>query len=495
MVEHARLHEQLLRERERAAGIAREQRARRQRGGWVQVDRGLAQAAIIAVCDALAMDEPVLESVRASGVLAAGERYVVLVSGGRDSVCLLDVVATIATPGKVTALHVDYGLRGEESDGDRRHVCGLCERLEVSLEVVTAPPPPSSGNLQAWARDLRYARAALLAGAEGIVATGHTASDQVETVLYRLAASPGRRALLGMSAREGRLVRPLLHLTREQTAAHCRARGLGWREDSSNGDSERFARARVRHEVLPALRAVHPAAEQNLLRSVELLRAEAEVLSEVVAVALAGRDRIALTRLAELPPALARLVVIRLAEDAAGSPTGAVGERLGELLALAPSGGSASLDVGGGVRAVVEYGVLRFERAANSAAPRATSLSVPGSAEFGRWRLHATLAAVESWSPAQDCESASIDADALGGEALTIRAWRAGDRMRPLGLDGSKSLADLFSDRRVPRGRRGTLPLVLCGAQIAWVPGVAVAEEFRVGAATRRLAVLQAEHL
>jgi len=450
--------------------------------------------AIIAVWHAVAMDGLVVESVRGGGVLDATRRHVVLVSGGRDSVCLLDVMAELCTPARLTALHVDYGLRGEESDGDREHVRELCARLGVSLELLEAPPPPRSGNLQAWARDLRYARATLLAGADAAIATGHTASDQAETVLYRLAASPGRRALLGMSAREGRLVRPLLGLTREQTAAHCRARGLGWREDSSNDDTDRFARARVRHGVLPQLRAVHPAAERNLLRSVELLAAEAEVLNEVVAVALAGRERIALTRLEQLPPALARLVVIRLAEDAAGAPAGAIGERVGELLELAPGGGSASLDVGAGVRAVVEYGVLRFERATAAAAvPRETSLAVPGTAEFGRWVLHATIASAEAWSPGQAGDDVSIDADRLGEAPLTIRSWRAGDRMRPLGLGGTKTLADLFAARRIPRADRATIPLVLSAEAIAWVPGVATAEDFRVRADTRRLAVLHAE--
>jgi tRNA(Ile)-lysidine synthase len=418
----------------------------------------------------------------------------VLVSGGRDSVCLLDVMAQLCTPARLTALHVDYGLRGEESDGDAAYVRELCASLGVGLELVAAPPPPRSGNLQAWARDLRYARAALLAGADAAIATGHTASDQIETVLYRLAASPGRRALLGMAAREGRLVRPLLALTREQTAAHCRARGLAWRDDSSNEDAERFARARVRHGVLPQLRAVHPAAERNLLRSVELLAAEAEVLNEVVAVALAGRDRIALRRLQALPPALARLVALRLAEDVAGAPVGAIGERLGELLALAPGGGSATLDVGAGVRAVVEYGVLRFEGTAAAAAiPAPTSLAVPGSAEFGRWVLKASISQAAAKAPGLLAEEVSVDADRLGAAPLTVRAWRAGDRMRPLGLGGSKTLADLFADRRIPRASRATIPLVVCGSQIAWVPGVASAEDFRVRADTRRLAVLHAE--
>ena len=436
----------------------------------------------------------VLESVRARGVIAAERRHVVLVSGGRDSVCLLDVMAAICTPARLVALHVDYGLRGEESDGDARHVRELCEQLGVRLELVAAPPPPRSGNLQAWARDLRYSRAMLLAAGEERIATGHTASDQAETVLYRLAASPGRRALLGMAPSEGRLVRPLLHLTREQTAGHCRARGLGWRDDSSNDDAERFARARVRHRVLPALRELHPAAERNLLRSIELLRAESEVLDEVVAVALAGRDRIALSRLRELPPALARLVVIRLAQDAAGGPAGGVGDRLAELLELGAAGGSAGLDVGAGVRALVEYGVLRFERAAPAAAaPAQTSLAVPGSAQFGHWRLHAAIAGAEGQAQAPAGEEVAVDADSLGAQALTVRAWRPGDRMRPLGMAGTKTLADIFSDRRVPRAQRATLPLLLSGERIAWIPGVASAEEFRVGPATRRLAVLSAQ--
>ena len=138
----------------------------------------------------------------------------------------------------------------------------------------------------------------------GRVATGHTASDQVETILYRLAASPGRRALLGMPAREGRLVRPLLELTREQTAAYCRARGLSWREDSSNED-ERYARARVRGGLVPALRAVHPAAEANVLRTARLLRDETELLDELVDAELRGASSIALERLRE-PAAGAR---------------------------------------------------------------------------------------------------------------------------------------------------------------------------------------------
>jgi tRNA(Ile)-lysidine synthase len=453
--------------------------------------------------------ERVRAAVAATGLLRPGDGLVVLVSGGRDSVCLLDVAVAVCGPGRLLALHVDYGLRGAESDGDAEHVRALCARLAVELELRRAPPPPPAGNRQAWARDLRYAAALSRARArDGRIAAGHTATDQAETILYRLAASPGRRALLGMAAADGLLVRPLLGVTRAQTGDYCRARGLAWREDATNADG-RYARGRCRHGLAAALAELHPAAEANLVRSATLLREEAAVLDEVVDTALAGRRRIALERLAALPPALARLVVVRLAEDALGGLVPGVGARVGELLALAPAGGSAELDVGGGCRAVVEYGVLRFEAADSGPALEPVALAVPGTAGFGAWRLEAELgadgAAELARRPAGAAGSPSrwtaapaggpvglLDADALAPGGLTVRGWRAGDRMAPLGLGGTKSLADLFSDRRVPRSERRTLPIVSCGSDVAWVPGVATSERYRVGRDTARTVVLRA---
>jgi tRNA(Ile)-lysidine synthase len=302
----------------------------------------------------------VLDRVRRTGLLEPGAPVVVLLSGGRDSVCLLDCAVALAGAPAVRALHVNYGLRSE-ADADEEHCRALCARLGVPLAVERAAREAredgaAAGNLQAWARDVRLghgARAARAAGA--LLATGHTATDQAETVLYRLAASPGRRALLGMAPREGLLVRPLLGVTREDTAEHCRARGLAWREDASNADPA-FARNRVRAELLPILRGLHPSAERNLVRTAELLRDEAEVLDGLVATALAGRDRIAVEHLALLPRALARLIVRRLAQDAVGGLCSRVPARLDDILAL--DGGA--LDLGDGVRAVVEAGMLRM---------------------------------------------------------------------------------------------------------------------------------------
>jgi tRNA(Ile)-lysidine synthase len=339
--------------------------------------------------------EELRAEVRAGGLLGGGDAggadraLVAMLSGGRDSVCLLDVAVALRGAKAVRALHVDYGLR-EAAREDERHCVALCEQLGVELAVLRADDPPPTGNLQAWARELRYEAAERLAatldgdgdGERAAIATGHTASDQVETILYRLAASPGRRALLGMAPREGRIVRPLLDVTRERTAAYCRARGLAWREDESNVD-ERFARVRARERVVPALRELHPAAERNVLRTARLLREEAELLDRLIEAELGGEARIALTRLAEMPPALARMVLVRLAEQAVGGYVPQAGERVAELLALGARGGRAELHLGGRACAIVADGVLTIRRLApdetsmrgQGATPRSTSRS------------------------------------------------------------------------------------------------------------------------
>jgi tRNA(Ile)-lysidine synthase len=311
--------------------------------------------------------EAMLERVREEGLLAAGASVVAMLSGGRDSVCLLDLAARALGPAQVTALHVNYGLR-DDAPKDEDHCAALCERLGVRLEVQRPQRPEGPGNLQAWARDARYAAAARLAlPADASIATGHTADDQVETILYRLASSPSRRALLGMRPRDGKLVRPLLGFGREQTTAYCEERELPWRDDPTNAE-EGFARNRVRHSLVPALAAIHPAATRNVLRTAALLRDEAEVLDGLVAAELegengSGRNTISLERLAALPPALRRLVVQRLADAAAGRPVAGAARHAEEVAALRRTG-TAMLDLGGGIRAVAERGVLRAEQVA-----------------------------------------------------------------------------------------------------------------------------------
>jgi tRNA(Ile)-lysidine synthase len=409
-------------------------------------------------------------------LLVAGRPVVVLLSGGRDSVCLLDAAVTRGTA--VSVLHVNYGLRAQAGE-DEAFCRALCERLGVPL-TVHAPAARPRGNVQAWARAERYGAAEAFTGD---IAVGHTATDQVETVLYRLAASPGRRALLGMRPRDGRVIRPLLDMTRDETAAHCRARGLAWREDASNDDPV-YARNRARAGLVPALRELHPAAEANVLRTLAILRDEAEVLDALLADA---------GPFADLPAALQRLVLQRLADEAWAEQHAecrvprtwgretrhsapAVGSRAAAVAEVARRGGTHHLDLGGGLRAVTEYGRVRVELAAAAPAPGPVTLPIPGAVAWGEHELRAERGA----------DLAIGDGTLAGvGDQVEVRAWRPGDRMQPLGLGGSRTLQDLFTDRKVPRAQRHALPVVLARGEIAWVPGVATGERFRVTAATR----------
>lgn len=309
--------------------------------------------------------DELLERIVSGGLIAPPAPLVAMLSGGRDSICMLDLAVRARTPAEVTALHVNYGLRAE-ADEDERHCAELCERLGVALEVERPRRPEGSGNLQAWAREARYAAAARLAeGSDASILTGHTADDQVETILYRLASSPSRRALLGMRPRDGRLVRPLLGTTRAETTAYCEARGLAWRDDASNAEST-YARNRLRQGLIPALDEIHPAARENVLRTAALLRDEAELLDSLVDAELSGGEgarpgTVSQERFAELHPALRRLVLQRLADSAAGRPVPGAA-RFAEQVAGLRRTGTAMLDLGSGVRAVAEAGVLRAER-------------------------------------------------------------------------------------------------------------------------------------
>ncbi len=417
----------------------------------------------------------VLERVRSTGLLAPDQPVLVLLSGGRDSTCLLDLAVRIAGADCVSALHVNYGLRAE-ADGDQGHCEAVAATLGVSLDVLRTAPP-GRGNLQAWAREERYRAAGQLAGERGAdIAVGHTATDQVETVLYRLASSPSRRALLGMREREGRVLRPLLRVTRDETAAYCRTRGLSWREDASN-EGQRFARSRIRGGLVPALREVHPAAEANVLALLERLCGEQDALEALVEDVLAGERRVSLARLRELPAPIGRLVVQHLADEAAGGFAPGAAGRAAEILALSDRG-TVQLDLPAGVRAVVEYGTLRCEPRGPAPAAVATArLPVPGRVRFGESEVVCELVAPERGPGV-------LDRARLGGELL-VRSWRHGDRMAPLGLRGTKSLQDLFTARRVPRLMRDRIAVIESGGEIAWVAGVATSERFKVTEATR----------
>jgi tRNA(Ile)-lysidine synthase len=363
-------------------------------------------------------------------MIEPGKPLLVLLSGGADSVCLLHLA--LEKGADVSVLHVNYGLR-ESADEDEQ----FCRELFPSLIVEKVRLGP--GNMQAQAREARYALAEKHAA--GDYATGHTMSDQAETVLMRLCSSPGRKGLLGMAPRRGRLVRPLLGMTRADTEAWCRERGLGWRTDPTNADPS-FTRARVRHELLPLLERVAPGAERTIAETARLLRDEGEALDALVP------DTDALEEIAALPAALGRLALRRLA----GAPI-----RTDELLAAAGRGGTTTLDVGHGLRAVVEYGRVRFDSGPPAKHVEAIRVTEAGDVQFGSWKVHLPSPAV-------------------------VRSWQPGDRVKTKG--GTKKLQDLFTDSKIPREERGQVPVVERDGEVVCVGDLVLANGFsarRVG--------------
>jgi tRNA(Ile)-lysidine synthase len=425
--------------------------------------------------------EALADAVEAGGLITRRGSGVVLVSGGPDSACAAAAAVALCGPESIAGVHLNYGLR-PDSDADERAARSLCAQLRIDLHVER--PELGRGNVQARAREARYAAAERLRRKLGWdwVATGHTRSDVAETFLYRLAVSPGVRPLLGLAPRSGAVVRPLHSISGEETRAVAVEAELPFVEDASN-DSPRYARNRIRHEIVPRLAEIGPEAERNIAATHAELIEEAELLAGLVADSLAaagaggGATAIATAELERMPAGLRRLALRELAERAAGRRIALNRGHAARIATLAARPEGGEVEVGGGLSAHCEAGTVRFGPSAAPAPPESVRMSVPGSARFGEWELRAELqdGSVEPAGPGL----ATLDAAALGSE-VEIRAWRSGDRIRPLGLGGSKTLQDLFTDRGVPRSVRSRIPVVTAGGRVAWVAGVAVSEEFRL---------------
>jgi tRNA(Ile)-lysidine synthase len=388
-------------------------------------------------------------------LLAEGEPVLVLVSGGADSTLLAHALHELGHP--LETLHVKHGLRGAESASDAEACRALAARLAVphrELDGLVVPGPGS----EARARLLRRAAAdAVRAGRA--VATGHTRDDRVETILYRLAASPGSSAFAALPAADGDgRVRPLLELGRDEVRDALRRARIGWREDSSNADPA-FARNRVRLELLPAFRSLHPAAEANLLRTAALL-AEDDAALDTLAAELLCEGGLSTAAVAAAPPPVVRRALRRVAGFPAPRPVAA--ERLGALARA--RAGAGTVPLGAGRVAERRYGTIVIVRGGQPAPPpNEVALEVPGRTVYGDAVVLCALAADER---ALDAELAPL---------LVVRAPRAGER-----LPGTRrTIARMLLEARVPRGERARYPVVSAHGEAVALPGIAVAAALR----------------
>ncbi|MCK6554634.1 tRNA lysidine(34) synthetase TilS [Candidatus Binatia bacterium] len=299
------------------------------------------------------------------GMVAPGDRVLVAVSGGADSVALLGALAAMAPRLEVTlhAAHLHHGVRGAEADRDAAVAATVAERCGVSFTVERATDLPAGANFEARARARRYAFLRRVARIEGCarVATGHTRDDQAETLLMRLVRGAGRRGLGGMEpVRDGWLIRPLLACSRGDVLAFLAARGLPWCEDASN-DDRHFLRNRVRHEVLPLLRALNPSIDAVLAATAGVLATEDRWLDDVVESRVPLGGSLPVAGMAGLPLAL-RVRVVRLwLRRQRGHLRGLGRVHLEDMAALAVgSRGRALVPVPGGGAVERRSGALRF---------------------------------------------------------------------------------------------------------------------------------------
>ncbi len=448
----------------------------------------------------------------------AGSRVIVALSGGADSVALCHFLVKNAEELQITveAAHLNHGLRGQESDADEQFVRALCREWGIPLvceRLVTEKAHPSEAEL----REKRYEFLWRAAGG-GYLATAHTLTDSCETLLLHLARGARLGGLRGIPPRRGRLLRPLLGLTREQIEAYCRENGLIWREDSSNA-TDAYARNRLRHGALPALRSVNPAAE----RAMEALMQEAGELYSYLDAQAAGL-------LAEAALSVERSVepgekvegcwdttILSAAPDvllrhALGGLLAPYGDRSAARIRLAAecvrSGGAVEWCAGVRLRCRngrVTIGTVVADQPENvtfcvpacegvfHCAPGVTVRICRRDVQPGQPEIHVACENGEigkknrkihkkDLNNCLDCDkiSAILSARAADGEDAVpeLRFRREKDRFRPGRGRGEKSLRKWFNEIACPVEERGRLPLLAVGSQVLWLAGSGAAEGF-----------------
>jgi len=446
------------------------------------------------------------------GLIPANARVLVAVSGGPDSVGLLAVLQELGhsrhIPGlALHAAHMNYGLRGRESDEDAAFVSRLGTRFGIPVHVERADLDGLRGaSLQAHARHCRYAFFERLCRSHGLshIATGHTADDQAETILMWLLRGCGPKGLAGIPImREGRIIRPLLHVRRSEILDYLATRALTYRSDSSNA-TRIYQRNRIRHDLLPQLQAFNPRLVEAFVRTAELLREEAALLEEVeqaqwsaiLIESTPGRVVLDGEGFAQTPVALQRRLVRRAWKAVRGNSAGLTYRHVASVLRqFVERTGEASVNLPGGICAgrlgnrVIMESDHRQTMDDDPPWEAGVPLPVPGSVALGQGRR--VRAEVASHSP--EAEDAGPDrlrftmcAD-VSQTTLIVRRRQPGDWFCPTGMAGrKKKLQDFFVDQKVPRRRRDQVPLVVAPGGIVWVGGYRGDERFRLRSHTSR---------
>lgn len=432
--------------------------------------------------------ELVADGLRAVGIEPATRpRILSCLSGGSDSTFLAWALCEIGC--EVIAFHLDHGLRSD-SDQDAQAAASIAEVLGIPIHSMATTIEVAPGTSpETAAREARYAIAEQTADDVGAdwIATGHTADDQVETFFINLARGAGLDGLAAIPPRRGRIVRPMLAVSREIARQVCEAHGFMYVDDPSNTDTS-ILRNKIRHELVPKLaETLGPGYRDAMLRQFTYLRGDAELLNALAdaklkhSTTLAGGLAIAIEAeaLAGLNKALARRMV-RRALTGIGVETPPAGRFVEDAIMSAQKGGSS--DLGGGyiARREGEYLVIRPGRLP---VPDPARGSIPGRIESPFLGIAVTGELVEAPETWEEEPGVAWIASKNAG-MFTLRTPREGERFAPLGMKGSKPLADFLSDAGMLRTAREWAPILAAeqsgGSDVAWVIGRRVSSRFAV---------------
>lgn len=437
------------------------------------------------------------------GLLPQGSTVVVAVSGGIDSVVLLDYLVGRTDLGlSLVVAHLNHCLRGDESDGDEAFVCRLAASHGLAMEVGRAEVRRIAAerglSLEEAGREERYRFLVGIAKRYGAaaIALAHHRDDQAETVLIRLLRGSGTAGLAAMPVRsaDGICIRPFLNLGRVEIESYAREKGLSFRTDSSNSDTG-FLRNRVRHSLIPDLETYNPAISRRLADTAALMAADEELLNAVVAlrwptVAHCREGAVALSRDALLAEVVGmRFRIYRRALSEVKGDLRRIAfchlQAIDRLLASGPPNGM--LDLPGGIRAARCYDELlvgRYEKS-DGAVDDAVTISGEGCYLLPHGARIEVRGGASGGQPGRYC--ILVDLAAVPFPWL-VRSFRPGDRLVPVGMTGQRKVKELFIDEKVPRGLRPRIPLVFSGTTLFWVAGLRMAASARPVAADSRIA-------
>jgi tRNA(Ile)-lysidine synthase len=437
-------------------------------------------------------------------MFACVERAGVAVSGGADSVCLLHVLRHLAPRWNLclTVIHLDHGLRGEESRADAEWVASLAAQLGLACVVRRADVAAAGGNFEQAARDARLALFRELIGSGQVerVALGHTRSDQAETVLFRFLRGAGTAGLAGICpVTSDGIVRPLIEVERAEVEEYLRENGLAWREDSTNS-SPRFARNRIRHDLLPQLaRDWNPAIRDTLAHTAEWALAEEawwereiDRLETSLLEVSTGGVMLHAAALRELPVAAARRLVRRAIERAKGDLRGVDFAHVESILRLASQPtGSGGVDIHGVViRRSFDCIRLALPGKQPHAAGYRLEAPVPGCVRIPGTGSLISLEVVEKpeTSALSDYvynrEMSCLDWGRVSG-SLVVRNWMPGDRFKRSDDTGPQKLKALFHLARIPVWDRANWPVLEDGKSVLWTRHFGAAADVAADEGTR----------